>query len=777
MKITNKFDMLDAMNDINDDYLRKADKLLLRHINGEEPVKMEISPIKFSWKSAAAAAACLAVLVGGAVGVRYLIANKPAVVNPADSANNSDPTNSNNIEIKSELDKLKELFGAHGAVDYAENRLELSEYDLSDIEPVPGLFGNSPIVIDKNRVLYVTTGDLDCPVIVMRDFRDGSERNIYGNIRNGWINKDTEIDLLYADKNYAVFAETFNEDGVPTKQELCIIEYATYDWEIIGNLGTFPSRKIVIDGNVLYFMLGHDIGNVDDGIYRYEIGSGKEAEHIDHGTQMALHNGKLYYLRTDIDEGSRKEVVSLCCYGSDTAVEYNCDPVLGKYGVFGSETGGKLTEFIGGNDILTDGKTGDVKLELYDSMLLISDGGSKAVYEIQNGELLMPSDDIDNVFTMNTAAGFDGGMYAYERNYPDGGFGKLYVVTVKESPEQTADKKQEYLDYFRDKYNINENVGIAYARDRLNVTDYSIIGFDAIIPIDNEKLFIDENRVVADPVHLNDSIKMYILDTGEYVTLLDRETDPLADPETLYSIRHVSRDYIIFERVDENDKTGDLCYIDLTEEGYPAKVIGENNYHFRNYMIIDENTMYYSSMKDWDNKITTIYRYEFGKDEKPVDLGVEGYPICVYNGDLLYYTVLGSMTDPNNPYEQPLDLNDRRVIHSLSGTLPIEGQLYSSKMHATKYGIFKIYDNRLINCLTNEWIIAPNHEMTMYERDQFNFGVMIENGIKMDFIYDAETNEILIFEEDDRVFNYNSWQSTYWGVTTLAGSGILFSQK
>lgn len=770
MKITNKHDMLDAMNDINEDYLRKADKILLRHLNGEEAVKMEIAPVKFSWKSAAAAAACLAVIAAGAVGVRYLINNRPAVVNPNESGNAVNNSDSSNIDdSKSDLDKLKELFGAQNAVDYAENRLKLSEYDLSGIESVPGLFGNRPIVIDNNRVLYVTTGDFDCPVIEMRYLDSNVTSSVYGSMRNGWINKDTEIDLLYADKNYAVFTETFNEDGAPTKQELCIIEYATYDWYVIGNLGTWPSSQMVIDGNVLYFMTSSDIGNVDNRIYRYEIGSNKTAEYVDHASQMALRNGKLYYLRKDYE----KNTTSLCCYGSDTAVEYNCDPVLGKYGVFGSETGGKLTEFIGGNDILTDGKTGDVKLELYDSMLLVSGGGSKAVYEIKNGELLMLGDDIDNVFTMNTADSFDGGMYAYERS-EDGSFGKLYVVTVKETPEQTADRKQEYLDNFRKKYNISEKVGIAYARDRLNVTEFSLTGSDwygVISGINNGRFFIDENRVLVDPEHWNDSIRMYLLDKGEFVTLLDRGTDPLADSETLYNIRHVGKDRIIFSRINADHKSFDLSCIDLTEEGYPVKMIGENNYIFNKNMIIDGDTMYYTSPKN------TIYKYEFGKDEKPVDLGVEGYPICVYNGDLLYYSVLGSVVDPNNPLEQPLDLNDRRVIHSLSGTLPIEGQVYSSNMHATKYGVFKIYDNRLINCFTNEVIVAPAHEIKMRQEEQFNFGIMVENGFRMDFLYDAETNEILVFEEDDKVFDYGGWASTYWGVATEANIGFLFSQK
>ena len=144
MKIQNKFDMLDAMSDINEEYVRKADRLLMRH-KGGEAVKMEITPLKFSWKPVIAAAACLAVLVGAAFGIKALM-NKPGIVTPVDALTPAQ---------QAYLDNWKEKLDAKVNVAFAVDRLNFIEIlpplDQSDIDD--GI--DIKDFIDENRAVFI----------------------------------------------------------------------------------------------------------------------------------------------------------------------------------------------------------------------------------------------------------------------------------------------------------------------------------------------------------------------------------------------------------------------------------------------------------------------------------------------------------------------------------------------------------------------------------------------------------------------------------------------
>ncbi len=768
MAVKDKFEMLDAViGSIDEKYIKKADKLLSERAEiDRQVIKLVPEKWKFSWKSFIAAAASLAVLVTCTVAaVNFVRSKNPIVVTPVND--NLTP------EQQAYLDEWKENLGSSINIAYAVDRLNFIEIELPD--DVTGLN-----FIDENQVVFIRdeTRTLEIYNIKEKTYTVAAELN--GDAEKIWC-------IGYADQNYVVYQGLYPRSGpwgpedvylydVNTKQSRLIYTEQNKDNEITGVLAAYGKVYIDVCDNSY---------NSENGrrIHIYDIASDTELVPIDYAYYPRCYNGDIFYSSTV--DGRVKSLSG----------KYDLDEtaIVSKFGLFNLDENVGLRDLEYDSEELNDRYKFKARIEQdhlnsYDVCDFAFKFGLSNITVTHNPKFLYyaPTNEIlvfqgGDGFREPQFFGWGGYISKIE---PDGTV-REFIFTDKKSENtvkipkldpkpEVVDPEQQYLDEIREELNVSSSVGVAYARDRLNITNFSL-PWDTTYAIDSGTLFIDSNHALVSDIVLLDKIEMYTLDTKEYTTLISAESDPLADENTLYNIYYANSDYIVFDRRTQTEHVNkiDLCVMELKKDGYPCTTIGSDLSAWLHPLFIDENTIYFTSYGG-SNIISqdmrpAIYRYEIGYDEEPVLCISEGVPLCVYKDELLYYTM-----EEGSSYWSQVEIDySKRIIHSAGGKLPIDNQPYTGNMWACKYGVFKLDGGKLVNCLTDQVIFSSDHNLSLFPLKQTDFGIVI--GPVVQYIYNANTNEVLVFKEGDIGVNSLNWRSCHWGVCN--DDGTLISQK
>ena len=817
-----RFEKLEMLGDLNEKYIKEADAYLSQPLIadiGADGGAVRLAPErrKFSWQLFAAIAACAAVLIGGTFALKSYL-NRLPVVPPVDASSDSsdDSDNSNNDNLINEpdpyLEEIRERYNVSDDVKISHlwDGWEWKKFEVSGAEDGFGEYDigrrllDDTAFIDDNTMLTVRTLDDGSEEIAAYDLTAKTFKTLLGKADEAPKNNEViRYRLDYANKDFLVFRVEFFAGYIANKKELRVLnlnysETGDIPWRyktIIDDLGTKSIYQTLIEDNILYLNIEPGDQMVPDKCYicRYDILKEDDPEVIIEDVyylfslpdgiiygKSELDNGlvqtKYYELETDKPVGSYLQVWNYVKNAGfidipATKLSKPDEPYTVKNLITNEEylTMPRIYEDLRWPYIRTASDSCVIP-DNYGDDHLILDCVAKELFVYTDSGLEIDDEGWD-------WRGYREG-FCVIRGDDNGCEG--YILTRKTpthtdnkpEPDPEAAKKQEYLDKFREELKVSDDVGIAYARDRLNVTEYSLPWDDggADIAADNGRLFIDSKRAIVSHIHVQNNIEMYLLDTDEYVTLISAENDPMADENTLYDVCYATKDYVVFKRSDYKTYS-DLCVIELNKDGYPFTTISQRNYSsdiniMHSGVLVNENTVYYSVLDN--NRIYSLYRYEIGKDAEP-ELYVEnGVPLCVYKGDLLYYT----MSEDAPEFLQEIVL-EYQIIHSVSGTLPIEGKT-CAEVYFCKYGLFTVEDGKLIDCINDKVIMYdPPRNLTPYR--SLDFGVAFGWFYPV-CIYDARTNEVLVFEKNDSILNQTPWASCYWGLCGYGSNGYLICE-
>lgn len=784
----NRFEKLKMLGELDEKYIREADKYLVQPLLADgEVIRLAPERRKFSFKTFAAAAASLAVLIGGTAALsRYLSSRPitPPVTNTSDSSDdsgnsseidnskdNSDNSGKTEAERLAYLEEFREKCKISDdiTVAYARDRLNITEFTLPD----GSFFSNETQenkyrVIDEERLL----SNYNDSELRVYKINSSEYETIYRTADDNSIaaGNSTKITLKYTTRGYALFEIEVSRGSDFIFKELRLIDLNTHAMETAESYGAFHTDSyFAINGDMLYF-------SDELSVRSYKIHSNEPSELVTNGWNPFIYNGEACYWHDDSPDGGGSPNSARYIKDNKPLTDISAiDVLVGKdfityYDVYE----GALKDESTGKAIVTE-----VSRDFYNNMafdfgvLFEYEPGRFCIYNAHANEVLVFAKD-DRLFYAFPSDGhskhseYDGLIYVFNGS-------KGYIISEKPDPE--AEKKQQYLDNIRTAYGVSDDVNVAYMRDRLDVIKYSLPWDSVLFAADNGRLFIDSHRAITPSEYVLDKIEMYLLDTKEYVTLISKESDPLADENTWYYVYYANKDLIVFSR--RHSSNSDLCVIDLNKDGYPCTTIAQNNDISRSlgsYVTVDGNTLYFVMgviSPGSDTAHDAIYRYELGSSTEPELYVEEGIPLCVCNGDLLYIT----LTDDAPTFADEIYAYfDYRVIHSKSGTLPMEGEKFGFDMWACKYGIFRNEDNKLIDCFTNKVILSDISGASIsLLHNQCDFGLVL--GPSLGCIYDAHTNEVLVLEEGDGAHQAMQYVNCNWGFCGLEPNGYLICEK
>lgn len=725
MKIINKIDMLNAMGDIKEEYIRKADRLLARHRTGEAAVKMEITPMKFSWRSIAAVAACLVVLVGVTFGIKAFM-NKPVdVLTPAQQAY---------------LDEWKEKLGGSVNVAYAVDRLNFIELDIPD-DVTPLKF------IDENRAVFIRDekrGDEYVKTIEIYNFADKSYSVIAGG--SGKINLIKQLDICYADNDYVIHhGESYQVTGVfiPSAQlslynvktgEDTVIytsEYGGINWQI---------PMIVSDGKV-YFTVYDQFD--ERSIHVYDIQQRKEIDVIANAGSPQKYKGDILYITEENGRTVTRSISGKYSYdGGVWATEYG----LYQYNYTGEE---RLKDLESGKVIIPGDTKGIVNLDDSCDFALQFGGftiNSTAAAKNALGFLFYAPTNEALVFQNGDGfSGFScfGWGATVSKKEPDGTV-RTFLVTDKKSKNAIKIPKLEPDPYLEEmKYIFGARGSVDYARNKLDITEYDISGFESM------PLLVDKNRAVITGKDNSGypEIRLHDLGSGKQTALYSCKDDPEIDQNTDIDVLYADKDYAVFDikfyagatlkkrelRVAEIN--GNRSYTAFTMEGGIVHRI----------MVIVDDTLYFYTYKN-ENGYSGIFRYKIGTDEKAV-FTANGSNLMTYDGRVYYYeTVYRNAT--------PMDDSFYIYTRALDGKMPVDTEKYPGWLKIGKYGIFYsdsyqtvtdcVNGKELLSGGTYEYLDAYLYDSLMMIIDESN-----KDNKNNKAIYNTKTNELLVFAKDE----------------------------
>ncbi len=760
------FGALNILGELDEKYIKEADRYLSEPLAADaEVIRLAPERRKFSWKAFAAVAACAAVLVSGtAFMANYLKSRSPY---DSETSNSSDDSVeiSYTEEEQAYLDKWKDKLGASVNVAFAVDRLNFVEVDLPD--DIGWNF------IDENKIIFIR----DNKTLEMYDVKEKTY-----SIKAEFADDGKMRGIVYSDKEYVILSCIRRTDSIWTEgDELYLYDVnddqlrLIYAEETVEHDLVNGGNPLVADGKIYFDVIDNsDREDACRSLHVYDIASQTEQMLVRNAHGAKYYNGEIFY-RTDEGSEGYKSL--------STEHSFDRSVIFTKYGAFKHAYATSRFMKLDPDRIILSSYTGsENSLDGCDFMIRFDNGADESgltfLYYAPSEEILVfqDNDGFENLTF------FDWGAYI-SKTEPDGKV-RYFIITENDNgntvkiPRQDfkqpeIDIKQLQLDGVRAQLGIDESVGVAYVRDRLDVTRFAADKFDEI---DTAKLFIiDSDRLIVPHRNIKSNIEMCYHKTNEYVTLISADSDPMADEGTLYEVRYTDGNYVIFSRI-RSDGRSDLCYIDLNKEGYPCGTIHSSDENdVLEGVFINENTIYYASygksMISPDDR-PSIYKYKMGYDEEAVLFIDEGVPLCVYNDMLLYYTM-----EEGESYWGQEGINlDKRIIHSDNPETKINGKPYTAEMWACKYGVFKAEGGKLIDCLTGKVILSSSTDLELSPFKQCDFGVVV-GGQNIEFIYNACSDEVLVFEIGDDLPNSTNWKGCNLGICTLESDGYIISRK
>lgn len=720
MKITNKYDMLEAMDGINEEYIRRANKLLENSHAGGEVNRAEITPLKFSWKSVAAAAACLVVLIGGAFGIKALM-NKPVdVLTPAQQAY---------------LDEWKEKIGANVNVAYAVDRFTFIEIELP--EDV-----NTRFFADENRAVFIRDG--------YKDDKPYKTLEIY-NIKEKTYTVAAELDtekswsIYHAEQGYVLYHCCKGDSG--TDESLYLYDANTAQNVLIykeeTNTLDFPwdGGKTIANGKV-YFTAGDRVTGTPS-LYIYDIES-SGLEIIENANSPGKYKDDIVYVDSSEDE---------CCIRSVSGnYIFKGAPIITNHGLYCLEYGiGRFTKVESGMEIISAGKSkGIINLDDYCDFALQFGGytlNSTAASENALGFIYYTPTDEIIVFQKDDGFGpltfFGWGAFVSKRE-SDGTF-RTFIVTDKESENAVKIPKVEPDPYLEEmKYIFGAQGSVDYARNKLDIKEYDIPGFEGMpLLVDKDHAVVAKKDNAGYP-----EIIIYDLGSGKETVLYSCKDDPEITSETDIDVLYANKDYVVLDiKFYAGATLGKRELRMAAVDGNKSyTVYTMNGVGVDSRMVIVDDTLYFNTYIG-EYKHNEIYRYRIGADEKAEKV-VEGYNLKTYNGKVYYYTSgneSGLPVDPLAGYTVYIN------FHVLDGELPFDTEKYYGMLMTGKCGIFDTLGNKVYDCVNDMVLLSGSKAEDLFAIPLDSMLLVKADNNKA--VYDLKTGELLVFEEDDGLYN------------------------
>lgn len=749
MGFNNKYEMLAALSDIDEKYIKEADKLLAyRSEIDREVIRLVPEKRKFSWRSIAAAAACAVVLIGGTVLMSKFISR--GIVDPPVESNSSD-ISGENTERQRYLDEMKKRYGASVNVAYARDRLNVTEFELPGEVNPQSLIASEACFIDESRALVMRSGKME-----IYNFKEKTYEYVCEPIFDAADGANNVWHIDYVSSDYAVYSSTYFADKSKRAEpdKLYLLDIATHE-----------SRFIYVCEN-LRCNLGCDIGDIGDvdvangkvyftvydeenhpSIYAYDIKSEKTEKLIDGGYSPEYYKGDLLYI-----EGGVTKSLS----GKDNFPYYDGKSTFVNFGT--------------GEEIFSSKTERPVWMgDSCDFGIVFREGGypnpgaeqPEFIYYAPGNELLVfeEGDVITNDYEY--WASFGWGLCVWK--LADDGSVSGYMLTEKRA-EIIENPERDIYSAEREQYKVSDSIKIFGLADKWEWREFEVNGYDdgfygpmVTGRLQTNSAFLDERTMVTVRTLKDGSkeIAAYDLFDKTFTTVFGKDDEPWLSEGINYNIYYVNDGRIVFSAPFDMSSPwkGELRVIDAASGEWHA-IPGDNN--CAGSFLIEGNMLYYTVQDPERGQYDPndlVYRYDLSLKGAgaPELVGSGAYRLFSYAGEIVYSTFEGDYG--------PQEMYGTEKLHKLGGGDPIDTEKYGKNAWVLKNaGYFSTDSYEVTNCITGEKLFElPGSRLDAVSDSCMTFGDINLNNPDH-FLFDAKNNELFLYKNSGLEVNSVQWE-------------------
>lgn len=748
----NRYEKLDMLGDLDEKYIKEADKYLVQPLLADgEVIRLAPERRKFSFKPFVAAAAGLAVLIGGTAALSGYLNRKP-VTPPVDASDSSDDSgnssdsNSDDFSIPivipddEYLVKMMELYGANVNIDYVRDKLDITEMELpEDIAEAAGLPDSAPVIIGNSAIAISRVNEDGYPEIGMYSAAGGSGYyTMHSRSDDPQIDKNTKLKVLGFSDYVIIFEADFYHGTTVWKRELRTVEinpmvggegggFGWRTWYTLKGSEVVDSRMVYSD-TTLYFSVKE---NADDTSFNQQIHRSGDYDPIASGAGLYYFNCEIYYWYDESGDGTKLVLRSI---NGDMPID------IDKYGgkaltIGGSgiyDVGSTVTSCISGDVILSGGTMTDISAVPFGFGMIVGDENDRAVYNADTCELLVFAED-DELRTNLNWIGYDKGVCAYTAD--PGEPVRMWFITKKNVVHPRLDIRS-----IKNKYKID--MPLEYVEDNFDIVTYDIPEtINGKFTQTRNNFVIDKERMI---VMLGESASfdygshlfdfaVYNFTNGSYEMIYQ----PSSDKYVASRLEFVNSDYLVFSLFEQTEHywsfPAEMYIIDLASGDYTPKLIctytaASPQYHAENTVLLN-GKLYFCD----NNERGVIFCCDImtGQLEKAVE-GENDYLVPrIYNGTVVY------------------EVRDytKTFLRSIDGSIEFVGG--PSGFWICKNDVFRLNDiyGAPTSVTTGKTLIAGGRFGSQSSCGNYiNFSGSYN--YQDDFIYDAVNNRMMIYKGD-----------------------------
>lgn len=785
----NKFDKLEMLGDIDEKYIKEAEKYLEQPFATDNGViRLAPQAKKFSWKSFAALAACAALVVGGTAFLANYLGKRQAAPpvysnGSSDNSGNSESSNTSNSIVITDpyLEEFRKQYNVRDdiKISYLKDGWEWEKFEVDGYKD--GLDGNSierymqynAAFLGNKAILSVRTLDDGSKEIAAYDLADKTFTTLFGAKDEPMsvpFGAEMTYSLNYSDDNIVVFGAYVYKDGKYSGAEMRVLNVLDRSWFTVpvSVTETLQRSDMIIEDHILYFILcdpqvDNALTNFNGTLYSYDLslkGKGTAERVALDAYRVFSCKDEIFYStlvsQTDPDGINGTEIFYVPGGG-----EYSMPPaerrricVVKNAGVFDNN-----------NDTLTDLATGETLFALPEDAIVdalsdscITFGNMRAdmpdyfIFDAKNNELFLFKDSGLDVNSTDWAWYKCGESFCVFRNgYNNESEG--YIIKRKTDNTENISLKNKRLTDIIEKYAIDIPT-VGYMEDVFDLEQYylpeTIEGKYACY---SDKGVIDGERIIAELYNSNS----HALEGFGIYDFKAKHFEPIYQSEGYSSLLFANKDYAVFTEY-KNTAADDRVYmmniIDLSTgvlrticEGKASDELDPSSV---TNMVLLDGLLYFDSSRGNDWRVTSsIYCYDIKRRE--LQFAEEGKEPKVFKDTIVYTSEMG-------------DTSATRIA-ALDGSF----EFFSGTggFWITENDIFIVSDDlkSVTNAFTNDVFFGGAEFLYMTAGGRFMSFCDRRDDNNTSFVYDSKGSRLLVYDTENAETACTRWLDSTTGVS------------
>lgn len=773
----NRFEALDMLGELNEKYIKEADRYLSERLDADRTV-IRLAPErrKFSWKSFTAIAACAAVLVGGTAFLANYLRSRPVVppvpVTSGSGENSGDVSKSESTDNPTDpyLESVRKQYNVSDdiRISYLKDGWEWTKFSVGGDAfygpMVTSRLQTNAALLDKNTMITVRDDENGLKEIAAYDLKNGTFRTIFGDNDEPSVGEGTVMDytLCYAGDNKIVFYANFCQGATMLKRELRVIDVSDGSWFVVPGGGELLYGDMLIEDNKLYFTADGDYKypshNVN--IYRYDL-SLKGAGEVELVGENALWlyscKGEIVYSTLEAEYSPDNIDGPQTLHKLDGGTPIDNEKYTNAYVI-------KNAGYFHKSDTLTNCVTGETLFEMpggavvdgfSDSCItfghLYGDKPDYFLFDAENNELFVYKDSGLEVNSVDWQwYKFGDGFCIFNEGVNARSDG--YILTRKSDtdPDTDTDKtdpEDQRIKSLKEKYSIDIPVG--YMEDNFDLAQYELpefingknAGYQEVGVISKDRivaeLFTDDNRDLKE-------FGIYNFTDGSYEPIYVPSDDKIKESFLIYA----DTEYLVFTTFAEGQDSGSnpsrfsMYLIDHASGDYtPVPVFTDKDDvvpFISADMVLWDGCLYFDTYNgiNWLSN-DPLYRYHIASKtfEKIAEYGTDP---AIYKGNIVY-------TSRNDTLATEIRSIDGNIEfkNGPNGFWVCESDIFKLTYSMTE-PTSAVTGKRLIGGGTQFFMESSCGRYISFHDTHLN-----ETRSRSDFVYDLASDRMLIYRDLD----------------------------